>query len=68
MEEEKQFSEKESLTSINRMIYEARGCYYETGLSALVYGMGHALAVMCGYIIPGYMANKEFKKIHGQQK
>ena len=26
-----------------------------------------ALAVMCGYIIPGYIANKEFKKIRGRE-
>ena len=24
----------------------------------------HALAVLCGYIIPGHIANKEFKKLH----
>jgi hypothetical protein len=27
----------------------------------------HALAVLCGYIIPGHMANKEFKKINRQE-
>jgi hypothetical protein len=25
----------------------------------------HALAVLCGYIIPGHLANSEFRKIHG---
>lgn len=24
----------------------------------------HALAALCGYIIPGYIANREFKKLH----
>ena len=28
----------------------------------------HALAVLCGYIIPGYIANREFKKIHRKDK
>lgn len=28
----------------------------------------HALAALCGYIIPGYIANKEFKKIHSKDK
>jgi hypothetical protein len=27
----------------------------------------HALAVLCGYIIPGYIANSEFKKIHRKE-
>jgi hypothetical protein len=38
MEEEKQFSEKESLQLINRMIHEAKGYYYESGIAALLYG------------------------------
>lgn len=28
----------------------------------------HAAAVLCGYIIPGYIANREFKKIHRKEK
>jgi hypothetical protein len=28
----------------------------------------HALAVLCGYIIPGYIANNEFKKLHRKDK
>lgn len=28
----------------------------------------HAAAVLCGYIIPGHIANKEFKRIHGGSK
>ena len=27
----------------------------------------HAMAVLCGYIIPGHMANKEFKKINRKE-
>jgi len=38
MENEKQLSEKESLQLINRMIHEAKGYYYESGIAALVYG------------------------------
>ena len=28
----------------------------------------HAAAVLCGYVIPGYLANKEFKKINRPDK
>jgi hypothetical protein len=38
MEQEENFSEKESLQLINRMIHEAKGYYYESGMAALVYG------------------------------
>lgn len=38
MEQEKPLSEKESLQLINRMIHEAKGYYYESGIAALVYG------------------------------
>jgi len=27
----------------------------------------HALAVLIGYIIPGHIANKEFKKLHRKE-
>lgn len=36
--EEKQLTEKESLSLINRMIYEAKGYFYESGISGLLYG------------------------------
>jgi hypothetical protein len=36
--EEKEISGHESFQLINRMIHEAKGYYYENGLSALVYG------------------------------
>ena len=36
--EEKEITGQESFQLINRMIYEAKGYYYENGLSALVYG------------------------------
>ena len=26
----------------------------------------HAMAALCGYIIPGYIANREFKKLHSE--
>jgi hypothetical protein len=28
----------------------------------------HALAVLCGYIIPGHIANREFNKLHSKDK
>ena len=36
--EEKQLSNEESLQLINRMIYQAKGYFHESGLSALIYG------------------------------
>jgi hypothetical protein len=36
--EEKELSGEESLRLINRMIYEAKGYFYESGTGALVYG------------------------------
>ena len=36
--EEKQLSGEESLKLINRMIYEAKGYFYESGLGGLIYG------------------------------
>jgi len=36
--EEKELSNEESLRLINRMIYEAKGYFYESGLSAIIYG------------------------------
>ena len=36
--EEKELSGEESLKLINRMIYEAKGYFYESGLGGLIYG------------------------------
>src|SRR5256885_9753000 len=36
--EEKEMTGQESFQLINRMIYEAKGYYYENGIAALVYG------------------------------
>ena len=38
MAQEKQLSNQESLQLINRMIHEAKGYFYESGIGALVYG------------------------------
>jgi hypothetical protein len=38
MNEEEQLSGEESLRLINRMIYEARGYFYENGLGSIIYG------------------------------
>jgi hypothetical protein len=37
-QDEKKLTEKESLLLINRMIHEAKGYFYESGMPALVYG------------------------------
>ena len=44
--EEKEMTGQESFQLINRMIYEAKGYYYENGLSALVYGF--SVLTCCG--------------------
>jgi len=44
--EEKEMTGHESFQLINRMIYEAKGYYYENGLSALVYGF--SVLTCCG--------------------
>ena len=38
MATEQQLTEKESLQLISRMIHEAKGYFYESGMAALVYG------------------------------
>lgn len=49
MTDEQFFNERESLRMINRMIYEAKGYFYETGLSALVYGFSIFICSMLAY-------------------
>lgn len=48
--EEKQLSNEESLKLINRMIYEAKGYFYESGASALVYGFSILLCSILTYL------------------
>lgn len=49
--EERQITEKESLQLINKMIYEAKGYYYENGVSALVYGFGILICSLLSFFI-----------------
>lgn len=53
--QEKQLSERESLELINRMIHEAKGYFYESGIAALVYGF--TILVCC---ILTYLMEKKF--------
>jgi hypothetical protein len=48
--EEQQLTEQESLKLINRMIYEAKGYYYESGLSGLVYGFSVFVCSVLSYL------------------
>ncbi|MES1197734.1 MAG: hypothetical protein ABUL41_00465 [Chitinophagaceae bacterium] len=48
---EKEITEKESLQLINRMIYEAKGYFYENGLSALIYGFSVFACAIFSFII-----------------
>lgn len=47
--EEKELSNEESLRLINRMIYEAKGYFYESGIGALVYGFSILLCTSSTY-------------------
>lgn len=50
MQEEKIMTEQESLNLISRMIYEAKGYYYENGLSGLIYGFSVLICCMLSYM------------------
>jgi len=58
--EEKQLSEKESLLLISRMIYEAKGYFYESGLSALVYGFTVVICSLLTYAVDKQMITFPF--------
>lgn len=47
--EEKQLSNEESLKLINRMIYEAKGYFYESGIIGLVYGFSITICSLLTY-------------------
>ncbi|HLK27099.1 MAG TPA: hypothetical protein VKT28_00855 [Puia sp.] len=48
MQEEKIMTEQESLRLISRTIYEAKGYYYESGMSALMYGFSvFVCSILC---------------------
>ena len=52
--EEKEISSEESLRLINRVIYEAKGYFYESGNTSLIYGFS---IVICSLL--AYMQNKQ---------
>ncbi|MEO8710640.1 MAG: hypothetical protein ABI405_00885 [Parafilimonas sp.] len=47
--QEKEISNEESLKLINRMIYQAKGYFYESGLSGLIYGFSILICTMLTY-------------------
>lgn len=47
---EKQLTEQESLQLIGRMIHEARGYYYESGVAGLVYGFAILICSLLSYL------------------
>ena len=49
--EEIPLTEKESLKLISKTIYEAKGYYYKSGLSALVYGFSVLICSLLAYMI-----------------
>lgn len=50
---EKQFTEKESLQLISRMIHEAKGYFYESGMAALVYGFSIFICSLLAFLRDG---------------
>ena len=50
MATEKQLTEKESLQLISRMIHEAKGYFYESGMAALVYGFSILLCSILAWL------------------
>jgi hypothetical protein len=50
MQEEKILTEQESLKLISRTIYEAKGYYYESGSSGLIYGFGVFICSLLCYL------------------
>lgn len=48
--EEKEISGEESLRLINEMIYEAKGYFYESGISVLVYGFSGLICSVLSYL------------------
>lgn len=50
MSDERQLTEQESLRLISRMIHEAKGYYYESGIAGLVYGFSILLCSVVTYL------------------
>src|SRR5881275_3257972 len=46
---EKQFTEQESLRLISRMIHEAKGYYYESGIGGFIYGFSIVICSLLSY-------------------
>jgi hypothetical protein len=64
MEQEKQLSEKESLQLINRMIHEAKGYYYESGIAALVYGFSILICSIISWLTAKQMMSFPFQPFY----
>lgn len=58
--EEKELTGEESLRLINRMIYEARGYFYESGISAIIYGFSVLICTMFAYLFEKKMFSFPF--------
>ena len=58
--EEKELSNEESLKLINRMIYEAKGYFYESGISALIYGFSILICSLLAYMQSRQIINLPF--------
>lgn len=59
-ESEKELTSEESLKLINRMIYEAKGYFYESGIGALVWGFSILLCSLLTYALDVKMISFPF--------
>jgi len=57
---EKNLSGEESLKLINRMIHEAKGYFYETGISAIIYGCSMLVCTVLAWFFEKKMINFPF--------
>lgn len=61
---EKELTSEESLKLINRMIYEAKGYFHESGIGALVYGFGVLLCSLLEYAVDVKMISFPFSPFY----
>ena len=62
--EEKELSNEESLKLINNMIYEAKGYFFESGLSILVYGFSTLICTLLTYLNDAAVINFPFNPFY----
>jgi len=64
MEEEKQLSGEESIKLITHMIYEAKGYFYESGMTALLYGFSFLICGVLTYLLEKHLISLPFQPFY----